>query len=199
LRTCVGCLKEDESDAMIRLVLGDDGGLGVDLAGRAFGRGAWVHARLDCLERAARSGAARSFKTKVTADADELVSRVKLAADRRIEGLLGAARASGKTAAGADAAKAAVADGTAVLLVVAIDGRAAAHEGFVAAAASTGKAIAWGTKERIGRATGRPDTAVVAITDQGLAAAIARASSFCSMPAPSARRHPTEDSVVEVR
>ena len=56
MRTCVGCLKEDESAAMIRLVLGEDGGLGVDLSGRAFGRGAWVHPSVDCLERGTRGG-----------------------------------------------------------------------------------------------------------------------------------------------
>ena len=38
MRTCVGCRKEDESESMIRLVLGDDGQVAVDLAGRAFGR-----------------------------------------------------------------------------------------------------------------------------------------------------------------
>jgi predicted RNA-binding protein YlxR (DUF448 family)/ribosomal protein L30E len=198
LRTGVGCLKEDESDAMIRLVLGDDGGLVVDLVGRAFGRGAWAHARVDCLERAARSGAARSFKAKVTADPARLVADVAAAADRRVEGLVAAARASGNAAAGTDVAREAFDAGKAELVVVATDGRAAAGESYVARAASGGKAIAWGTKERLGRAVGRPETAVVAILDRGLSAAIVRASSLCSLGPLGVRPQGTE-AVVEVR
>jgi len=184
---------------MIRHVLGDDGGLAVDLAGREFGRGAWVHPRVDCLERAARGGAARSFKAKVTTDAAELVAQVKAAADRRVEALVASARGAGKAASGSEVAKAAFDEGKAELVVVAADGRAVTHEGFVVGAQAVGKAVAWGTKARLGRATGRPDTAVVAILDRGLAAAIVRATALASLPASGVRSERIEDAVVEVR
>ncbi len=184
---------------MIRLVIGDDGELGVDLAGRAFGRGAWVHAREACLARAATGGAAKSFKQAVRTDAETLVLAVRTAADRRLEGLLASARGAGCVAAGADVARAAYDQGRADLVVVATDGRSSAQLGFVNAAVAAGKAIAWGTKDRIGRATGRPDTAVVAILDRGFAEAIARANGLSSMPATAASHEGSKDGLVEIR
>jgi len=160
---------------MIRLVLGDGGMLAVDLAGRTFGRGAWAHPRTDCLVRACRGGAAKSFKTAISTDAATLVTAVRAAADRRVEALLSSARGAGRIAPGSDVARAAFEQGSAKLVLVAADGRATAHLGFVGVAASRGMAILWGTKDRIGRAIGRPGTAVVAILDDGLSEAIARA------------------------
>ncbi|HEX7671625.1 MAG TPA: DUF448 domain-containing protein [Polyangiaceae bacterium] len=199
MRTCVGCRKEDESEAMIRLVLGEDGSLGVDLAGRTFGRGAWVHPRTDCLARTARGGAARSFKSAVSTNAAELVQAVRNAADRRVEALLTSARGAGKIAPGSDVARAEFEQGRAKLLVVAADGRASAQQGFVGVAASRGMAILWGSKERIGRTVARPDTAVVAISDDGFAAAIARAIALSALPEPDAVRPAGDQVLVEVR
>jgi predicted RNA-binding protein YlxR (DUF448 family) len=199
VRTCVGCRKEDESEAMIRLVLGDGGALGVDLAGRTFGRGAWVHARTDCLSRATRGGAAKSFKAAVSTDAAGLVAAVRAAADRRVEALLTSARGAGRVAPGSDVARAEFEQGRAKLLVVAADGRASVRQSFVGAAAARGMAIRWGTKERIGRAVARPDTAVVAISDDGFARAIARAVALSVMPDPDTSRAVGDQGLVEVR
>ena len=65
-RTCVGCGErvpvDRARDEMVRLVLlpaqhGME--VAVDLAGHSSGRGAWVHGRTQCLERAAARGLAR--------------------------------------------------------------------------------------------------------------------------------------------
>src|SRR5205814_1076623 len=87
---------------ILRLVPGveDGGGLAVDLAGRAFGRGAWAHPRSDCLLRAARGGAQRGLKANVRIEGAALLSAVRSAADRRVEALLASARGAGKVAAG---------------------------------------------------------------------------------------------------
>ena len=138
LRTCVGCRKEEEAGAMIRLVLGDDGALVVDLAGRSFGRSAWVHPRVDCLTRAARGGAAKSFKAAVKTDAVELIGAVRYAADRRVEALVSGARGAGRIAAGSDVSRKAYEDGKAALLVVASDGRATT-EGVVLVASGASR------------------------------------------------------------
>jgi predicted RNA-binding protein YlxR (DUF448 family) len=199
VRTCVGCRQEDESEAMIRLVLGEDGSLGVDLAGRTFGRGAWVHPRTECLVRGARGGAAKSFKSAVSTNAADLVRAVRTAADRRVEALLTSARGAGKAAPGSDVARAEFEQGRAKLLVVAADGRASAQQGFVGVAASRGMATLWGSKERIGRALARPDTGVVAISDDGFAAAIARAIALSTLPEPDAVRPAGDQISVEVR
>jgi ribosomal protein L7Ae-like RNA K-turn-binding protein len=183
---------------MIRLVLGEDGDLVVDLAGRAFGRGAWVHPRTDCIDRAARGGVDKSFKAPVGVDTAAVFQRVRDAANRRAEALIASARRSGSAAPGSEVARAAVEEGRAHLLVVAEDARAAAQASFVTRVAAAGKVITWGTKEILGRATGRPDTAVVAISDRGLADAIVRSVALSTIPGPDARRGKGQ-AVVEVR
>ena len=95
-------------------------------------------------------------------------------------------------------ARAAVDEGRATLVVVASDGRAAAQESYVTRAAASGKAVVWGTKEILGRATGRPDTAVVAILDRGFSEAILRSTALSFIPDPGAERG-TDQGVVEVR
>lgn len=182
MRTCVGCQKQDEPEAMIRLVLDEAGGLVVDLAGRAFGRGAWVHPRTDCLLRSARGGAQRGLKANLRVDGGAILHAVRRAADRRVEALLASARGAGKLAAGSDAAKQAMDGNEARLLVIACDARGSASEGWVMKAGVAGKAVFWGEKHLIGRAISRPDTAVLAVTDEGLARAVARAIALSSLP-----------------
>jgi predicted RNA-binding protein YlxR (DUF448 family) len=184
---------------MIRLVLGDDDTLAVDLAGRSFGRGAWVHPRVDCLVRAARGGASKAFKRPLTLDPGVLISEVRRAADRRVEALLSSARGAGRTRAGSEVARAAYESGEANLILVALDGRATVQAGFVAEAGAAGRAVAWGTKEQLGRAVGRQDTAVVAINDVGFAQAITVAVALSSLPEPDARNDGAEQALVEVR
>ena len=87
VRTCVGCqakfsaadVEEIESsktpiaDLHVRVVLGPTASkderaeVAVDFAGSSFGRGAHVHVRPACIERACRGGFARSFKHPVSA------------------------------------------------------------------------------------------------------------------------------------
>src|SRR5580693_9202449 len=67
-RTCVGCGEQVAREApgdLVRLVLGPDGEVAVDARAGGFGRGAYVHARRPCLERAVKGGLARSAKGKV--------------------------------------------------------------------------------------------------------------------------------------
>jgi predicted RNA-binding protein YlxR (DUF448 family) len=184
---------------MIRLVLGEDGRLFADLAGRAFGRGAWVHPRTECLARAAQGGAAKSFKTRVSASPADVVAEVRAAADRRVEALIGAARGAGRLSAGSDVAREAHESGTAALVIVAGDARAAGTSAFLVSAAAAGKVAVWGTKERLGRAAARAETAVVAIRDAGFATAIMQAIALAALPDPDARAGQSEQVLVEVR
>jgi len=184
---------------MIRLVLDGDGGLAVDLAGRAFGRGAWTHPRTDCLAKSARGGAERALKSKVRVDAASLVTSVRDAADRRVEALLAGARGAGKLAAGSDSAKAACSEPDAALLIVARDARAAATEGWVMAAVAEGRAVAWGDKQRLGRAISRPDTAVVAVTDKGFSRSLASAVALSALREPAEGTEAAEKAFSEVR
>ncbi|HHH26784.1 MAG TPA: DUF448 domain-containing protein [Polyangiaceae bacterium] len=180
-RTCAGCHERVPRDAVARELVhlvfvpsdADAGEMGVvvDLLGRGRrpGRGAWVHARRGCLERAAAKGLSRAAKTRVVADAAVLAEQIVAQADRRTTSLLASAQRAGKLAVGATAVSEARG---AVMLLVAVDAAAAAKLPAVVAAHRDGRAVAWGDKQRLGEALGRNEVAIAAILDDGLAEAI---------------------------
>ncbi len=208
-RTCVGCgervavLGPGGAD-FVRLILGPGGEIAVDSKGGGFGRGAHVHARRACVERAARAGLLRATKGAAhlvleggesdkgaPLSAESLARAIQRSMDRRIEGLLGAAGRSRQVARGADAVTSACHRGEGHLVVVACDAAAAADVGEVRHAVAEGRAVAWGTKERLGAVVapsavrgrlGSPHTkytsegvGVVAITSRKLAEGLRQA------------------------
>src|SRR5262249_58077561 len=86
---------------------------------------------------------------------DSLARAIQRSMDRRIEGLLAAAVRSRQVARGSDAVTGACQRGEAELVVVACDAAAAADLTEVRRAVAEGRAVAWGTKARIG-AVGAP-------------------------------------------
>lgn len=180
MRTCVGCRRTDESEHMIRLVADESGEVVIDLAGGAFGRGAWVHARPECLLHANSRALSRSFRQRIDTEPAQLFSRVRAAAHRRVESLLASARLSGKTAAGSDAVRERLEEGDVCLIVVASDAKAAAAS---LPPGAHGKALVWGSKVELGRALGRGETGVVAVLDAGLARALSRAIALSKIEA----------------
>jgi ribosomal protein L7Ae-like RNA K-turn-binding protein len=158
-----------EGADLIRLVLGPGGEIAVDSGSRhggGFGRGAHLHARRACVERAARSGLLRATKGKAhlvtmgpqagegekpeALSTDSLARAIQRSMDRRIEGLLVAAVRSRRVARGADAVTGACQRGEAELVLVACDAAAAADLTEVRRAVAEGRAVAWGTKARLG-------------------------------------------------
>jgi predicted RNA-binding protein YlxR (DUF448 family)/ribosomal protein L7Ae-like RNA K-turn-binding protein len=225
-RTCVGCAERVRTDGpdgadLIRLILGPGGEIAVDPKGGGFGRGAHVHARPACVERAARAGLLRATKgtARVVRDgereeeagslrADSLARAIQRSMDRRIEGLLAASVRSRRFARGADAVTGACQRGEAALVLLACDAAAAANLTEVRRAVTEGRAVAWGTKERLGAIVapgtvrGRlrappgspPDPAgvgVVAVTSRALAEALRRAVQAVDAMAPVAAAVPT--------
>lgn len=164
-RTCVGCgehVATAKSADLVRLVLGPDGEVAVDARGGAFGRGAHVHARPACLERAVKGGLARSTKGKALGvlvedgsrlplHAGSLARAIQEAMDRRIEGLFAAAVRSRQLTFGADSVTGACERREAELIVVARDAAAAAELTEVRRAVAEGRAVAWGDKPCLGR------------------------------------------------
>ncbi|GMV15195.1 MAG: YlxR family protein [Sorangiineae bacterium PRO1] len=186
-RTCVGCQKEAAPEELVRFVLGPDGELGPVLSGKQSGRGAWVHPRTDCLGAAAKRGFAKSFRAPVQADAAELAARIRAAADRRVQSLLGAALGARQLAVGVNEVKEALGSSKARLLIVATDARAAAEAQEVRAAVARGLARAWGTKSELGRVTRRNETGIVAVLDSGLGRALAQTIDWAHTAEPTAR------------
>ena len=82
LRTCIGCRSACPTSEMVRLSA-TDRGVAVAEKGRG-GRGAWLHPKRECVERAVKARAfARAFKRAVTApDIAVLLSVVEAAARR---------------------------------------------------------------------------------------------------------------------
>jgi len=208
VRTCIGCGERVEiaragaSSALVRLVLGPNNEVAVDAAGSGFGRGAHVHPRPACIEKAVTKGLARAARAKVgflwsdepqasgqtepglvPLDAGSLSRVIVRALDRRVQGLVVAAARSRKLAPGTDAVNSADERGEALLIVVATDAAAGQKLSVVLRAIAEGRAVAWGTKQSLGALCSAADSAkrteglaVVAIKDDRLAAAIREAA-----------------------
>jgi uncharacterized protein len=180
VRTCVGCGKADDAGELVRLVLGPrspDGTspVAVDFAAGKTGRGAHLHARSECLAKAAKSGLARSFKTKIECTAEDLAVQIVEGSDRRIRGLLSGAWRARMLAPGADAATAAL-DKGAPLAVVATDAGGLVDRGAIGRAIAEGRAVAWKDKETLGALFGgRGEVAVCAVLNDSIATEIASA------------------------
>ena len=179
---------------MLRLVVADDD-VAFDLAGSAFGRGAHVHARLDCLMQAPRGlgrafkggrrqgesateGASRPPRSAIVVTPSELGARLVAASNQRIRGLLLAARRLGAVAVGADAAFEALARGayaagdgqSAPLAIVAVDAASIADTIEVRRAVAAGRAIAWSTKLELGALLGEQAVAICTVRHESIAA-----------------------------
>jgi uncharacterized protein len=183
-RTCVGCRAHSAPDELVRLVIGPEGEITFDLAGRAFGRGAWVHPSPNCLSMAARGGIDRAFKRSVGVNAVALGRVFKAAATRRALGLIGAARRAHKLEFGSAAVEETVQRAGAELVIVATDARAAAAHAFLEPLVRTGRAQAFGTKADFAACLSRSETALLAVTDARLAREIRKAIEWTLLPEP---------------
>jgi predicted RNA-binding protein YlxR (DUF448 family) len=178
VRTCAGCQERfaagsesaSAADAHVRVVIdeGKEAEVAVDFAGSSFGRGAHVHLRPSCLERACRGGFARSFKRPVRSTPKSLARQIVQAADQRIRGLLLGARRA-KLLAFGEEARDAMGKGKASLAIVAVDAGNSGTKGALLGAVADGRAIAFGTKADLGALFGREEVAVVAVIHEGVA------------------------------
>lgn len=178
-RTCVGCgARVDKARVrleLVRLVLvpqADHLRAHVDLGGSGVGRGSWVHARAKCFAQASAKGLARSAKAKVMAEPERLQRELLEQAQRRVRSLLSTAARTGHAVVGSEAVRDAVRREEAVLLIVAMDAAAAAKHREVELAMESGFAILHGSKKLLGEALGRGEVGVIAVKDDGMAAAL---------------------------
>jgi predicted RNA-binding protein YlxR (DUF448 family)/ribosomal protein L30E len=176
-RTCVGCGRTGARGDLLRVVLGADRSIAVDIRGGAGGRGAHVHPRLDCLEKACKSGFKRAFKCDVQASLGEVSEQIIRSYDRRIAGLLMGARRAGALAIGTDAAIESLVKGRAALVVVACNAGSIAKGEAVGRAVAEGKATAWKTKAELGALLGRDEVGIVAVLSGDIAEQIGLARS----------------------
>ena len=74
-RTCVGCREESPKRALIRVVRSPSGDVVLDERGKLPGRGAYLCARAECVEKARKTKAlSRALKTEITPDVYDSLS-----------------------------------------------------------------------------------------------------------------------------
>jgi uncharacterized protein len=130
LRRCIVTRDSAPKEAMIRFVLGPEREIVPDLAGRLPGRGMWLSARGDVLERALSRGAfMRAARGPVTLPSD-LRARIEDGLRARIRDLLGLARRAGQAVSGWQAGREWLQAGRAGLIVQASDGSPAERARF---------------------------------------------------------------------
>jgi len=170
-RTCAGCGKADERDKLVRLVVDEQGGIAVDLAGGSFGRGAHLHPSVVCIEKAARKGLSRAFEG-VHCEPAVLAALLVEAAERRLQGLLSSATRSGYAVIGFDAVDAGLAREELAATVVAHDAGSCAQARSIQQAVSQGRAVSWGSKATLGALVNRDEVADLGIRNAKIAAAV---------------------------
>lgn len=199
-RVCLSCQKSAEPAELVRLVLDLDGRLVPDLGGGgSLGRGAWLHPRPECLDRVTQRSLSRAFKREVRGSGAEVAEAIRALGKRRALSLIGAALRARKAAAGATAVEESLSRGGVRVVVVARDARAAAELNGVVQAAAQGRALSFATKAELGAALGRPETGVISILDDGLAAALRQAVALSDLQLSRTPARKASDLVTEAR
>jgi len=167
-RRCVATGESGSPEGMIRFVLDPEGVVTPDLAERLPGRGVWVTARRDLVEKAVKKNLfARSAKQPARAP-EGLADLVEAGLARRAVEALGLARKAGLTVAGFEKVRARLKQGPVAALIEARDG---AEQGRARLRPMAGDApiLAALTAVELGLAFGR-DSVVHAALDAGGAA-----------------------------
>lgn len=121
-RRCVATGESGPVEGLIRFALGPDGTVTPDLAERLPGRGVWVSARRDLVEKAAKRNLfARGFKAPARVP-DGMASAIEAGLARRTVEAIGIARKAGLAIAGFEKVKARLRAGPVAALIEASDG-----------------------------------------------------------------------------
>lgn len=116
-RTCIVARRPTGPDELIRFVVGPDGTVVPDLKRNLPGRGCWVTADREHVDKAAKKGMfARALKTQVDVPPD-LGAMVDRLLSKSALGALGLARKAGAVALGATKVEASVRSGAALLVL----------------------------------------------------------------------------------
>ena len=172
LRRCIVTRESGPKEGMVRFVLDPEGRVVPDLEGRLPGRGMWLSARADVLERAVKRGAfARAARRTVQVPPD-LRARIEDGLQRRVRDLVGLARRSGQAVCAREAVLEWLRAGRAGLLVQAADGSAAERARLVGGRREV-RVVAPLPAAALGAVFGRDHAVHVAIAPGRLADAIA--------------------------
>ncbi|MCA9564977.1 MAG: DUF448 domain-containing protein [Myxococcales bacterium] len=172
LRTCVGCRGQEEPRALVRIVLGLDGELVVDIRQKLPGRGAYVHPRAECVTLALKREAFRRALKGAhrPATVEELTARMQEGLTRRLLERLGLARRAGAVEIGIEGARRAMREGTARFVLVGSDASEANRRQLVENCGrkglQTGESL---TGEQLASAVGEDFMTAIAVTKEPFA------------------------------
>jgi predicted RNA-binding protein YlxR (DUF448 family) len=172
LRRCIVTRESLPKGGMIRFVLAPGRVLVPDLAGRLPGRGMWLSARADVLERALTRGAFMKAARGPVHPPNDLRATIEDGLRRRIRDLVGFARRAGQAVVGFQQAREWLQAGRAGLLVEATDGSAAERARLVGGHETPIVSVL--TAAELGGLFGRDHAVHVAVASGKLAQGIAQ-------------------------
>ena len=167
MRKCIATGELCPKAELIRFVVGPEGTIVPDVAGKLPGRGIWVRPERAALEQAVKKNLfSRAAKEPVTVPAD-LVEQVEALIAKRLVDLIALARKSGLAVAGFEKVKDRLARGDVKVLLQSSDG---SDRGKTKLWTPEGaRYVGWLTTEELGRAFGRETVVHAAIGAGGLA------------------------------
>ncbi|GAA6200743.1 RNA-binding protein [Aquicoccus sp. SU-CL01552] len=165
-RKCIATGEVQPKYGLIRFVAGPDDVIVPDILGKLPGRGVYVAADRDALQRAADKNLfARGLKHKVRVPPD-LTDAVERQLARRVVDLISLARKSGAAVAGYEKVKAWLDREDAEVLIQAIDGSGRGKSKL--STPHFGRYIGWLTADELGMAFGRETVIHAALASGGL-------------------------------
>jgi uncharacterized protein len=184
-RQCIVTRQSLPAAELVRFVVGPQGQVVPDIEGRLPGRGLWLVARRDIVEKARKAQAfAKAARCQATVEGD-LGERVEALLVQRCLALIGLARRAGQAVAGYEAVRRLVAEGKAELLLAARDG-AEGGRGKLKRLPGAGEVVELLDRAELGAVFGRDDAVHVALTRGNLAervrAELKRLAGFRSSP-----------------
>jgi hypothetical protein len=171
-RRCIGTRESGPKEGMVRFVLDPEKRLVPDLEGRLPGRGMWLSADADVLERAIKRGAFAKVARCTVHVPPDLRARIEDGLTRRIRDLVGFARRGRQAVCGRETVLEWLRAGRAGLLVEASDGSAAERARLVGGRREV-PVVAPLPAAALGAVFGRDHAVHVAIAPGRLADAIA--------------------------
>ncbi|NIY97465.1 RNA-binding protein [Salipiger sp. HF18] len=165
-RRCIATGETQPASGLIRFVVGPEGQVVPDHAGKLPGRGIWVASEPAALEKAAKKGLfARAAKAPVTVP-DDLPTLIEQMLARRVVELISLARKSGSAVSGYEKVKDWLGREDAVVLIQAEDGSSRGKSKL--STPYGGKYIGWLTADELGLAFGREKVIHAALGAGGL-------------------------------
>jgi predicted RNA-binding protein YlxR (DUF448 family) len=164
-RTCIACRAQDERADLLRLVLDPEGEVAVDLRAKLPGRGAWVHARAECLGAVEKDPRMLGRALRADARADDLVGTVRSLLRATLLDGLSLAAAGGALIGGADLLEAALREGRIRELLVATDAADRTVRNLKEAAPDVPVTLLDLSRDALGARVGRAPLAAVGVAD----------------------------------